>query len=60
MHYVMTNKGIVLNLEQAFDALMDYNVIFFGEDHDSRVAHEGELALLDRARRAGSGSRTCP
>jgi len=25
---------------------MGYNVIFFGEDHDSRVAHEGELALL--------------
>jgi uncharacterized iron-regulated protein len=46
MHYLMTNKGIILNLEQAFEALIGYNVIFFGEDHDSRVAHEGELTLL--------------
>ena len=42
----MTNKGMFLNLEQALDTLMGYNVIFFGEDHDSRVAHEGKLALL--------------
>jgi len=42
----MTNKGIILNLEQALEALVDYNIIFFGEDHDSRVAHEGELILL--------------
>jgi len=33
-------------LEKALDALMGYNVIFFGEDHNSRVAHEGELTLL--------------
>jgi len=46
VHYLMTNKGMFLNLEQALDTLMGYNVIFFGEDHDSRVAHEGELALL--------------
>ena len=46
MHYLMTNKGMILNLEHALDALMGYNVIFFGEDHDSRVAHEGKLALL--------------
>jgi len=42
----MTNKGVILNLEQALNILLDYNVIIFGEDHDSRVAHEGELALL--------------
>jgi len=42
----MTNKGMILNLEQALEALVGYNVIFFGEDHDSRVAHEGELTLL--------------
>src|SRR4030042_4332953 len=42
----MTKKGIILNLEQALEALMRYNVIFFGEEHDSRVAHEGELTLL--------------
>jgi uncharacterized iron-regulated protein len=42
----MTNKGIILDLEQALEVLVDYNVIFFGEDHDSHVAHEGELILL--------------
>ena len=42
----MTNKGIILNLEHALEALMGYNVVFFGEEHDSRVAHEGELTLL--------------
>jgi uncharacterized iron-regulated protein len=46
LHYLMTNKGIILDLEQALEVLVDYNVIFFGEDHDSRVAHEGELILL--------------
>jgi len=42
----MTNKGMILNPEQALEALERYNVIFFGEDHDSRVAHKGELTLL--------------
>jgi uncharacterized iron-regulated protein len=42
----MTKKGIILELEQALEALLDYNVVFFGEDHDSRIAHEGELILL--------------
>jgi uncharacterized iron-regulated protein len=42
----MTNKGIILNLEEAFQALKGYKVIFFGEDHDSHVAHEGELTIL--------------
>ena len=46
MHYLMTNKGMMLNLEQALEALLGYNVIFFGEEHDSRVAHEVELTLL--------------
>lgn len=42
----MTNRGVILNLEQAFRAFMDYDVIFFGETHDSQVAHEGENAIL--------------
>lgn len=42
----MTNKGIILGFEEAVAALMGFKVIFFGEDHDSRVAHEGELTLL--------------
>jgi uncharacterized iron-regulated protein len=46
LYYVMTSKGKILDLEQAIEALMGYNVIFFGEDHDSRVAHDGEFTLL--------------
>jgi len=48
LHQLMTKKGIILNLEQAIEALMGYNVIFFGEEHNSRVAHEGELTLLTK------------
>jgi uncharacterized iron-regulated protein len=44
--YLMTKKGINLSLEQALETLMGYNVIFFGEEHDSRAAHEGELTLF--------------
>lgn len=46
MQYLMTNKGVTLYLEKGLEYLMTYNVIFFGEDHDSRVAHRGELTLL--------------
>ena len=46
MHYLMTNKGLILNLEQAIEALMGYDVIFFGEEHDSSIAHEAERILL--------------
>ncbi len=45
-YYVITNKGMMLDLEQTLDALMGYDVIFFGEDHDSRVAHDGEIVLF--------------
>ena len=37
---------MMLPLEQALEALLDYSVIFFGEEHDSPVAHEAELTLL--------------
>jgi len=46
LHYLMTRKGILLSPEQALDALTGYNVLFFGEEHGSRTAHEGELVLL--------------
>ena len=46
MPCLMTKRGIILGLEEALDTLMGYDVIFFGEDHDSRVAHEGELTIL--------------
>ena len=42
----MTNKANVLDLEEFFEALMDYNITFVGEDHDSRVAHEAELTMF--------------
>lgn len=46
MPCLMTNKGFILDLDEAVDRLLGYHVIFFGEEHDSRVAHEGELTLL--------------
>ena len=46
MPSLMTNKGFILDLDEAVDRLLGYHVIFFGEEHDSRVAHEGELTLL--------------
>ena len=55
MHYLMTNKGIILTLEQALEALMGYNIIFFGEEHDSRIAHERELTLLKEFESRDSG-----
>lgn len=51
----MTNKGTILNLKQALEALMGYNIIFFGEEHDSRVAHERELTLLTELAGRDSG-----
>jgi uncharacterized iron-regulated protein len=46
LYYLMTSKGHILSLEDGFETLKGYNVIFVGEDHDSRLAHEAELALL--------------
>jgi uncharacterized iron-regulated protein len=46
MQYLMTNQGKLLSLEEAFEILMDYNVIFIGEVHELRVAHEAELAIF--------------
>ena len=46
MPYLMTNKGVVLDLQDAFQTLMGYNVIFFGEEHGSRTDHEAELTVL--------------
>lgn len=46
MSCVLTNKANVLDLEEFFEALMDYGLIFVGEDHDSRAAHQAELTIL--------------
>jgi uncharacterized iron-regulated protein len=42
----MTNKGKVLLLEEFFQTLIDYNIVFVGEVHDSREAHEAELTIF--------------
>jgi uncharacterized iron-regulated protein len=46
LSYLMTNKAEVLSLEESFEALIDFDVVFLGEIHDSRFAHEAELTLL--------------
>ena len=43
---VMTHKGKILDLEDFFNVLMDYNVIFIGEEHESPIAHKAELTIL--------------
>src|SRR4030042_5783585 len=45
MPYLM-KKGVLYDMEDSYDILMDYNVVFIGEEHDSRVSHHAELTLL--------------
>jgi len=42
----MTNKGKILLLEEFFETLMGFDIIFVGEDHDSRESHEAELTIF--------------
>jgi len=46
LNYLMTNKAEVLSRKESFEVLIDFDVIFVGEIHDSRFAHEAELTLL--------------
>jgi uncharacterized iron-regulated protein len=39
-------KGFLYDMEDSFDILMDYSVIFIGEEHESRVCHHGEFTIL--------------
>jgi uncharacterized iron-regulated protein len=39
-------KGFLYDLEDSFDILMDYSIIFIGEEHESRVSHHAELTIL--------------
>jgi uncharacterized iron-regulated protein len=39
-------NGLLYDLEDSFDILMDYRVIFIGEEHESRVSHRAELTIL--------------
>src|SRR4030042_3112060 len=45
MPYLM-KKGFLYDMEDSFDILMGYNVIFIGEEHGSRVTHRAELTIL--------------
>ena len=45
MPYLM-KKGFLYDMENSFDILMDYSVIFIGEEHGSRVSHQAELTIL--------------
>jgi len=42
----MTHKGKILDLEDFFNILMDYNIIFIGEEHESPISHKAELTIL--------------
>ena len=54
MAYVISNQGNTLTMEEFFETLMDYSLIFAGEKHDSRLAHEAELTLLEELFRRDS------
>ena len=45
MPYLM-RKGFLYDMEDSFDILMDYSVIFIGEEHESRVSHNAEFTIL--------------
>ena len=45
MPYLM-KKGFLYDMEDSFDLLMGYGVIFIGEEHGSRISHHAELAIL--------------
>ena len=47
MAYVISDQGNTLTMEEFFEALMDFDIVFAGEKHDSRLAHDAELALLE-------------
>jgi uncharacterized iron-regulated protein len=51
----MTHKGSVLKLKDFFDALMNYSVVFVGEEHESPDAHHAELAILTELYERDSG-----
>jgi uncharacterized iron-regulated protein len=54
MGYVINDQGNTLTMEEFFETLMNHRLIFIGERHDSRLAHETELALLEELFRRDS------
>lgn len=45
MSYLM-KKGVLYDMKDALDILMDFSVIFIGEEHGSRISHDAELIIL--------------
>ena len=45
MSYLM-KKGVLYDIDHSYDILMDYSVIFIGEEHESRFSHDAELTIL--------------
>jgi len=45
MPYLM-KKGLLYEMEDAFDMLMDYHIIFVGEEHGSPMSHHAEFLIL--------------
>ena len=41
-----TESATIISLAEFFDALLNYDIIFLGEVHDSREIHEVELTIL--------------
>jgi uncharacterized iron-regulated protein len=39
-------KGFLYDIKDSIDILMDYEAIFIGEEHGSRVSHRAELTIL--------------
>ncbi|MCU0580138.1 MAG: ChaN family lipoprotein, partial [Desulfobacterota bacterium] len=46
MPQVMYKTGFIYTLETALKMLLDYRVVFLGEQHHSPEAHQAELDLL--------------
>jgi len=51
----MTHKGKILDLEDFFNVLMDYSIIFIGEEHESPISHRAELTILTEFAERDSG-----
>jgi uncharacterized iron-regulated protein len=45
MSYLI-QKGVLYDLDRSCGILMDYSVIFIGEEHESRVSHDAELTIF--------------
>jgi len=46
LYYVMNNRGYILELEDFFKEITEYDILFIGEVHDLRECQEAELTIL--------------